>query len=161
MTTNEYVLQLQCFAADGFGLRLQLLDLATIIFRPQPEDYDDEQTILAQIYYFATSIYLSGVYDYDCIWQEYSIPTPILSRPLIEEYGLRILEHCASAVHSSNISQLLLLVPLRIAAARCNTQEQQRQIQDLLLKIQASFAVAFAFRAEVGDLWATRQVLEY
>jgi hypothetical protein len=161
VTMHDYVIQLQRFAADGFALQLQLLDLAKTICRPQPVDYEDEQTILAQLYYFATSIYLSGVYDYDCIWQEHGILTPILSRPLIEQYVLRILEHSASAIHSSNISHLLLLVPLRIAAARCSTQEQQRQIQDLLLKIRTTFAVASAFLAEVRDLWALRQLPRY
>lgn len=161
MVTHEYILQLQRFAAEGFALQLQLLDLAKTIFKLQPVDYDDEQTILAQLYYFATSIYLSGVYEYDSIWQGHGIPTPILSRPLIEQYVRRILELSAFAIRSSNISQLLLLVPLRIAAARCSTQEQQRQIQDLLLKIQATFAVAYAFLAEVRDLWALRQLPKY
>ena len=149
-------LQVRRYAAAGLALQLQLLNLANTIFTPQQLDHEPEQTILAQLYYFATMIYLSGVYDYDCTWQEHGIPTPILSRPLIEEYVRRILDHSVSAIHSSNISHLLLLVRLRIAAARCRTQEQQRQVQDLLLKIQATFAVAYAFLAEIKDLWALR-----
>lgn len=158
MTIHEHVLQLQCFAAEGFALRLRLLDLAKTIFRPQPVDYHDEQTIMAQLYYSATSIYLSGVYDYDCVWSKHCISTPILSQPIIEEHVVRILELGASAIHSSNISHLLLLVPLRIAAARCSNQEQQRQIQDLLMRIQTTFAVAYAFLAEIRGLWAFRQL---
>ena len=148
---HQHSLLLKSYTTEGFALQLQLLNLARTIFTPQKEH---EQTILAQIYYFATMIYLSGVYDYHCIWQKHDMPTPTLSRPRIEEFVRRILEHSASAVHSSDISHLLLLVPLRIAAARCTTQEQQRQIQELLLKIQTTFAVAYAFLAEVKGLWA-------
>jgi hypothetical protein len=158
---HEYILQLQRFAAEGFALQLQLLNLAKTIFTPQQVDHDPEQTILAQLYYFSTMIYLSGIYDYDSIWQEHGVLTPILSRLFIGEYVRRILDHSVSAIHSSNISQLLLLVPLRIAAARCRTQEQQQQIQDLLLKIQTTFAVAYAFLAEVRDLWALRSLPKY
>ena len=161
MTARDFILLLQRFAAEGFVLQEQLLNLAKTIFRPQRVDYDDEQTVAPQLYYFAAILYLSGVYDYDCIWQKHGITTPILSRPFIEEYVLRILECCTSTIHRYNISHLLLLIPLRIAAARCSTQEQQRQIQDLLLKIQATFAVAGAFLAEVKEFWAQRELPKF
>ena len=153
---HEYIFQLQCFAADGFVLRLQLRDLAEAIFRPQQVHYENKQSILAKLYYYATTLYLSGVYDYDCTWQEHGISTPILSRPFIEEYVRCMLKYIAFAVHTSDVSHLLLLVPIRIAAARCSTREQEGQIQDLLLEIQATFAVARAFLVEVRDLWARR-----
>jgi hypothetical protein len=160
VSTPKYTLQLQKFAADGFALQLQLLDHAPTISRPQQAEEEHQKNLLAQVYYFSTMIYLSGVYDYDCMWQKHGIPTPMLSRPLIDDYVLRIIDHSASAIHRSNISHLLLLVPLRIAAARCKTQEQQRQIQELLLKTQTTFAVAYAFLAEVKGLWALRSPAE-
>jgi len=111
---------------------------------------------VAWIFHSAISIYLSGVYDYDHIWNTYDIKTPILSQFQIESHANKILENISLALEETNVTPLVFLFPLRIAGARAKTDAQQKQIRLLLARISRSFRVANAISSDLGGVWASR-----
>lgn len=121
-----------------------------------PWQAGDDKNIIHETYFHAISIYLSGIYDYDVVWNEFQIPVPTLSEDAVRIHVNSILELTDFGLRDSSISGLLFLIPLRIAGARCWEQEQERRITQFLLKIKQTFAVAHTFITELGDVWTQR-----
>ena len=159
----------QAISLQGFKLRGQLHSWASTyhtndIFRhpaiaqvpsasSSTERGHDEIQLLAETFFSATSIYLSGVFDYDiCHWQSLLLPVPTLSEDEIQQHVASIF--CLSQrLAETTISPLLLLFPLRVASARAWQASQKQQIMESLRMIASSFAVAGAFIADIEDLW--------
>ncbi|KAF7552502.1 hypothetical protein G7046_g7390 [Stylonectria norvegica] len=159
---------------EGFNLREALHNWGTTTNRavvsPQnTEDTissmsspaDDEFLILAEIFYAATSIYLSGVYDYEIAhWEDLGILVSTLSESEIQIHVKSILDLSHVVLECSSISSLLLLFPLRVAGARSREVWQQECIIRLLTKVEATFAVAATFRFELKKLWKSKSESE-
>jgi hypothetical protein len=158
----------QAISTQGFELRGQLIGWASThhtsnVFRPptilqdpstgsSPECEDGVQ-LLAETFFSATSIYLSGVFDYEiCHWQSLQLPAPTLSEDEIQQHVASILSLSQRLVETT-ISPLLLLFPLRVASARAREVSQKQQIMKLFGGIRSSFAVAGALMADIEDLW--------
>lgn len=113
--------------------------------------------LLAETFFSATSIYLSGVFDYEiCHWQSLQLPAPTLSEDEIQQHVASILNLSQRLVETT-MSPLLLLFPLRVASARACEASQKQRIMILLGIIRSSFAVAGAFMADIEHLWGLRQ----
>lgn len=118
---------------------------------------DDDFLSLAEVFFSATSIYLSGVFDYEIVhWQNMAIPVPNLSEEEIQTHVSTILVLSSMILDNSKISPVLVLFPLRVAGARSWDQWQHDCIIELLEKIEQTFPVAAAFRVDLGALWASR-----
>ncbi|KAK2729524.1 C6 finger domain-containing protein [Colletotrichum kahawae] len=138
-------------ATEGFSLR-EALDSwkFTASFLPESPD----EMLLSIAYYSATSIYLSGNYDYDLAhWQEIGVAVPILSANRIEEHFNTIVVTVKEALKGSSLSPLLFLFPLRVAGARAKHHQQREAVIDLLQSIRRSFIVADAMLEELRELW--------
>lgn len=158
----------QAISRQGFELRGQLQRWAftqhTSNFFRHPEtsqasslssnpECDYEVQLLAQTFFSATSIYLSGVFDYEiCHWQKLRLPAPTLSEDEIQQHVAFILS-LAQRLAGMSISPLLLLFPLRVASARSREESQKQRIMQLLKTIRSSFAVARAIMADIEHLW--------
>ncbi|KAF4462351.1 hypothetical protein FALBO_10839 [Fusarium albosuccineum] len=111
---------------------------------------DDDFLTLATVFHAATSIYLSGVFDYEMNhWQKMGITVPNLGEDEIQMHVSTILMLSTVILDDSKISPLLVLFPLRIAGARSWEQWQQDVILGLLGKIEWTFPVASTFKG--GD----------
>lgn len=111
--------------------------------------------LLAKIFFAATSIYLSGVFDYEIThWQNLGILPATLPEDEIQVHVQDILEISSIVLDSSSVSPVLLLFPLRVAGARSWHIAQQECILKLLDKIELTFSVAAAFKFELGQLWS-------
>ncbi|UPK94835.1 hypothetical protein LCI18_005770 [Fusarium solani-melongenae] len=151
-------------AAEGFHLRQALAlwqanrRVSTPTSNPKGEaTVDDDFLSLAEVFFSATSIYLSGVFDYEIVhWQNMAIPVPNLSEEEIQTHVSTILVLSSMILDNSKISPVLVLFPLRVAGARSWDQWQHDCIIELLEKIEQTFPVAAAFRVDLGALWASR-----
>jgi len=115
---------------------------------------------LSQAFFAATSIYLSGVFDYEMPhWQDMGIIAPTLSEDEIQGHVTDILMHTREILCNSSISPLLTLFPLRVAGARSWESWQQESIMDSLSVIEKSFPVAASFRADLQGVWSRRGLL--
>ncbi|KAK0376355.1 hypothetical protein CLIM01_06289 [Colletotrichum limetticola] len=113
------------------------------------------EMLLAMIYYSATSIYLSGNYDYDLHhWQAMTVAVPVLSRDEILKHVEDILQTTREALRSSTLSPLLHLFPLRVAGARSQEHSQRQAVTECLLEVKKQFAVADAMLVELDELWS-------
>ena len=122
-------------------------------FEPKPEL---ELQLLAETFYSATSIYLSGVFDYEIsYWHSLNLPAPTLSEDDIQQHVGFILALSHQLV-KTDFSPLLLLFPLRVASARARQVWQRQQIMELLGIVKSSFAVAGAFIDDIEELWKHR-----
>ncbi|KAF4975554.1 hypothetical protein FZEAL_7669 [Fusarium zealandicum] len=118
---------------------------------------DDAFQWLAAVFFSASSIYLSGVFDYEMMhWQRMGILVPNLSEGDIQLHVSTILALSGLILETTNVSPLLVLFPLRIAGARSWETWQQECILIHLEKIELSFPVALAFKSELWELWARR-----
>ncbi|KAF4989619.1 hypothetical protein FDECE_14655 [Fusarium decemcellulare] len=151
-------------ASEGFRLRQALS-----IWKETQESYmplstpgsgnagDDNFLTLATVFHAATSIYLSGVFDYEMNhWQKMGITVPNLGEDDIQMHVSTILVLGSAILDDSKVSPLLLLFPLRVAGARSWEQWQQDVILELLGKIEWTFPVASAFKGDLSRLWASR-----
>ncbi len=158
----------QAISLQGFELRGQLHSWASthhtcnVVRNPTiaqasstspSTEREHEIQLLAETFFSATSIYLSGVFDYDiCHWQSLLLPVPTLGEDEIQQHVASIL--ClGQRLAETTISPLLLLFPLRVASARAWQASQKQQIMKSLRMIASSFAVAGAFIADIEDLW--------
>ncbi|KAF6817401.1 C6 finger domain-containing protein [Colletotrichum musicola] len=138
-------------ALEGLALR-EALDSWKLTTSLLPESQDE--TSLSLAYYSATSIYLSGNYDYDLAhWQTIGIAVPILSAAQIEEHFDAIVATVKQALKGSSLSPLLFLFPLRVAGARAKQDWQREAVTDLLRRVRRKFIVADAMLEELGELW--------
>ncbi|EQB53423.1 hypothetical protein CGLO_06860 [Colletotrichum gloeosporioides Cg-14] len=138
-------------ATEGFSLREALESWEfTTSFLPDAAD----ERLLSTAYHSATSIYLSGNYDYDLAqWQELGVAVPILSARRIEEHFDAIVATVKEALKGSSLSPLLFLFPLRVAGARAKQYQQREAVVDLLRSVRRSFIVADAMLEELKELW--------
>lgn len=144
-------------ALEGFSLR-EALDSWELTTSLLPESRDER--LLSMAYYSATSIYLSGNYDYDLAhWQEIGVTVPILSADRIEEHFDGVVATVKEALKGSSLSPLLFLYPLRVAGARATQDWQQEAVAELLQRIRSKFIVADAMLEELRELW-TRTVVQ-
>ena len=115
----------------------------------------DSFASLAGAFFSATSIYLSGVFDYEiAYWQEMGIIVPNLSEEEIQAHVAAILAHTDTILNGSSISPLLMLFPLRVAGSRSYESWQQDCIMRHLAIVERTFPVASAFRVELGEVWS-------
>ncbi|KAH6631947.1 hypothetical protein F5144DRAFT_592808 [Chaetomium tenue] len=159
--------QAQAISLQGFSLRNQLRHWASAnhtspVFRdssarqnPAESEPKTESQLLGATYFSATSIYLSGVFDYEmCYWQSLDLPASTLSEDEIQQHVASILYLSQRVLAETRLSPLLLLFPLRVASARARQTEQKEQILSLLGRVRSSFAVAGAIVADVTNLWS-------
>ncbi|KAK4033414.1 hypothetical protein C8A01DRAFT_19640 [Parachaetomium inaequale] len=162
----------QAISTQGFALRAQLHDWASANHTSPAFQLSEEQRqdppaddnkpnpdpapqLLSETFFSATSIYLSGVFDYEIThWQTLNLlPLPTLSEDAIQQHVASILALSQRLVGETSLSPLLLLFPLRVASARARQAGQRRQIMELLGVVRASFAVAGAIVGDVEELW--------
>ncbi|KAK5063030.1 hypothetical protein LTR84_005106 [Exophiala bonariae] len=151
---DEILRTLATFAEEGHRLRSDLYsweEMAQIW--PSSTKYN-HQMMIAWVFYPAISIYLSGIYDYDRIWEASGITTPGLPRTEVQQNVGKILDRTALALKGTNVTALVFLFPLRIAGARVTTVEEQENIRTLLAQISCSFSVANAISSDLGEVWA-------
>jgi hypothetical protein len=146
---------LQGFALEGFELRLALCEMDTRISTLDHQATKDNRTTIAKIYLAATSIFLSGIYDYRSIWLGAIDATPALPRVFIEQNTDMILDLTEFAMQDTNLSKLLFLYPLRVACSRVWMHDQKDRLRRMFGIVQKSFAVAHVFVDEVEELWRT------
>ncbi|KAI1867942.1 hypothetical protein JX265_003996 [Neoarthrinium moseri] len=114
----------------------------------------DHTGLLANAFFAAISIYLSGVYDYSItLWRNWDILVPTLSKEDVQCHVHTILSSVSLAMERTNISHLLYLFPLRVAGARCVDDWQRNQVRTLLRRVGTNFVVARAFETELNMLW--------
>jgi len=154
LPTTEDTQRLQSLAEEGSHLRSSLLRWEHSAITWTTPSAEDEPMTIAWTFYAATSIYLSGAFDYNPIWEIQHIATPILPRPIIERHVTRILDLTEFACKHTNLTGLVFLFPLRVAGARASTTADRRRITELLVEIKRTFNAASAFIAELGEYWA-------
>ncbi|KAM0273927.1 hypothetical protein ACHAQH_008131 [Verticillium albo-atrum] len=114
-------------------------------------------SLLAGILVAATSIYLSGNYDYDLpAWQTLAIEVPTLPASDVATHCETIVGCAREALRERSLSPLLLLYPLRVAGARAWTVEEQRVVDGLFTEVGREFVVAEAFLGELREIWQVR-----
>jgi hypothetical protein len=157
-------LEILSIAADGLLIQSLLISWSkeTAIWSiPEPyentdsshNDVHDSPSLLANIYYHATQIFLSGIFDYRYHHWE-GIPTPKLSAVDIQNHVTAILRGSESALNKTNIAGILLFFPLRVAGARARTAVEQQAILNMLHQIECrNFIVAGAFVDDLKELW--------
>jgi hypothetical protein len=143
-TTNELI-------QTGQNLHSQLETFASLL-RANTQAHDHS---VAWMYYHALSIYLSGIFDHTLS----ELCTTLSLRAGETTLHLEgILTRSDEALQRSHVSQVFLLLPLRIAGNRCSTPKQCREVLKRLDALQRQFAVAAAFRSELLDLWSSRSL---
>lgn len=153
--SSVQIQQLRTLSLKGFELRLALDKIDSRLFSLPSHLTTSSRTLIAKIYFAATSIFLSGIYDYRSIWLRTIEAVPTLSQYMIEYHVNTILEGTEYAMQHTNLSKLLFLYPLRVACARVWKEEQKKRLRELFGLIQHSFAVADVFKTEVEELWRT------
>lgn len=114
-------------------------------------------SLLSTILLAATSIYLSGNYDYDLpSWHALQVAVPILDANAVDAHWQSIVSAAQDALRERTLSPLLLLFPLRVAGARSHTVEQQAVVETLLCKVAKEFVVAEAFLEQLREIWTMR-----
>ena len=137
------------------AINSDLLDLVTDF----TGDAVDHTGLLANAFSAATSIYLSGIYDYTiALWHSWGVSVPTLAMEDVKSHVVTILDSTRYALDHTNISHLLYLFPLRVAGARCTDQCQRNQVLTLLRRVGTNFVVAQAFEGDLRRLWAKPQV---
>ncbi|KAF5662152.1 hypothetical protein FHETE_8042 [Fusarium heterosporum] len=150
-------------AQQGFLLRQNLIDWEAREKSPNRQEDGRESAVsggfacLARSFFSATSIYLSGVFDYEIThWQKIGIVAPNLSEEEIQMHVATILTQTERVIHGSAISSLLVLFPLRVAGARSWESWQQDLIMQNLTTVERMFPVAAAFKEDLYGVWSRR-----
>ena len=133
----------------------ELLDEATgLTALVRSYDSVDHTGLLANTFFAAISIYLSGIYDYTIIlWDSWNVSVPILATEDVERHVITILNSVTCELERTSISHLLYLFPLRVAGARCADKLQRDRVLSLLRRVGANFVVAQAFERDLRSLW--------
>ncbi|KAM0478366.1 hypothetical protein ACHAP7_006040 [Fusarium lateritium] len=150
-------------AQEGFLLKQALVDWEARAASSHPLTKDHKNTVygsftsLARSFFSATSIYLSGVFDYEIThWQKMGIVIPNLCEKDIQMHVASILMQADRVLHDSSVSPLLVLFPLRVAGARSWESWQQDLVMQHLTTIERMFPVAAAFKDDLRDVWSQR-----
>ena len=116
---------------------------------------EDARSTLANIYFHAISIYLSGLYDYR--YQFNQILSASLPSDNIQIHVCEILHHTEDAMKTTRLAGILFFFPLRVAGARARTSAQRSAILSMLDRItERSFVVAQAFSQVLKSLWGDK-----
>lgn len=108
--------------------------------------------ILAIVYYHATSIYLSGIFDHRYCLHDFN--GPHLTQQMVDSHVDSILRTTEHALGNTKLTGVLFFFPLRVAGARVSSLQQRDRILGLLRSIKdRSFVVADAFTADLSNLW--------
>jgi hypothetical protein len=147
--------QLQELTTKGLILRQALKDWSTTFQQWSKTTFTPTLTplsLLATIYYHATSIFLSGIFDYRPQFAYTNAPS--LPQNIIQYHVDAILSSTERALKTSNLGGILFFFPLRVAGARVATEEEAGRIVKMLREIsKRSFVVADAFTADLTELW--------
>ncbi|EFQ30674.1 uncharacterized protein GLRG_05818, partial [Colletotrichum graminicola M1.001] len=146
-------LEAMSLATEGFNLRESLESWkGSAVFPPERR----EEMLLSNVYYSATSIYLSGNYDYDLPhWQAIGVGVQVLDSAEIAKHFDVIISTVKEAMRASSLSPLLFLFPLRIAGARAKQRWQQCLVKELLQEVRKKFIVADAMLTELAERWSS------
>jgi hypothetical protein len=126
--------------------------------RQNRSSHFDDFDLLAFVFQAATSIYLSGVFDYEInYWVDLGALLPTLTEDDIQAHVRCILELSQVVLERSRISAVLLLFPLRVAGARSRSSSQRETVSTLLGRIEATFSAAGAFRGDLQRLWTNTE----
>lgn len=120
---------------------------------PEPDArFPDD--LVAFVFLHATSIYLSGIFDYRLNLFS-TTPTATISRDRIGVHVASIIKGTNIAINETKLCGLLFLYPLRVAAARAIEPAEQEQITDAFDKIgQQGFAIVQVFQQEIKEVWS-------
>ncbi|KAK1598204.1 uncharacterized protein LY79DRAFT_598583 [Colletotrichum navitas] len=145
-------LEAMSIATEGFNLRESLESWkGSAVFPPERR----EEMLLSTVWYSATSIYLSGNYDYDLPhWQAMGVGVQVLDSAEIAKHFDAIILTVKEAMRASSLSPLMFLFPLRIAGARAKQRWQQCLVKELLQEVRKNFIVADAMLTELAELWS-------
>jgi hypothetical protein len=115
----------------------------------------NKDSLIAQAYYHALSIYLDGIFSYHAPFTSPSAPIcPMLDCFIIDEHVSSILSTCQQLLNQ-RCAGLVLFFPLRVAGARARDSWSQGEIMRLLgLIAQRGFMVAESFVEDLNELWA-------
>lgn len=141
-------------AAEGFLLQalLQQWWLDASAWQQSLQNESNIESSIGFIYYHATSIYLSGTYDYHPYWTAFE--APILRRDDIKWHVSEIIR-LGFELLAQGVAGILLFFPLRVAGARASDQESRSTILKLLsTTVERGFMVAEAFIDDLSDLWS-------
>jgi hypothetical protein len=152
MLLHEALLDL---AAEGFVVRSALSDWYAT-FQKWSADTStpahNPQSLLATIYFHGISIYLSGIFDYRAQFSE--IPTPTISRTVVQTHVDAILRMTQIALKTTNLAAVLFFFPLRVAGARVTAAPETESIRAMFRDIsKRGFVVADAFMTDLKSLW--------
>lgn len=142
--------QLRQLADEGLNVRAALNDWYANFCQGAPST--EPQQILATIYYHATSIYLSGIFDYRS--QFNGMNGPALTQSQVQSHVDGILTNTRLALLTTNLAGVLFFYPLRVAGARVTCEEEATTIVGMLKEVsERSFVVANAFIDDLNRLW--------
>jgi hypothetical protein len=135
----------------GRNLQCQLAEFASLLqVNAHAHDYS-----VAWMYYHAISIYLSGIFDYTL---SEICTTLSLRADEITIHLEGILTRSDEALQQNQVSQVFLLLPLRIAGNRCSSWKQCQEVLRRLDVLRTQFAVATAFKTELLHIWSSRSL---
>ncbi|KAG2412388.1 hypothetical protein HFD88_009945 [Aspergillus terreus] len=157
MLLHEALLDL---AAEGFVVRSALSDWYAT-FQKWSADTStpahNPQSLLATIYFHGISIYLSGIFDYRAQFSE--IPTPTISRTVVQTHVDAILRMTQIALKTTNLAAVLFFFPLRVAGARVTAAPETESIGAMFRDIsKRGFVVADAFMTDLKSLWRRKGI---
>lgn len=158
LSADTQSLRSQALAEEGLALHSWLQDWwnSTMAWKSNRGSLDVD-LLIAENYYHAISIYLSGTYDYHDHWGKPDTPmAPILDRPTICWHMLNIVR-LSQELLEHGIMGLFLLIPLRIAGARALDSQDQDVILQLLRTVShRGYAVADAIHVDLVELWSSK-----
>lgn len=118
--------------------------------KPDPKSPND---LASYAFLHAISIYLSGIFDHR-LHLFSATPTAVLSQDRVKNHLASILNGVEIAVRQTRLCGLLLLFPLRVAAARATDPMEHERILDAFKYIgQQGFEIVRVFQHEVQEVW--------
>ncbi|KAL3424964.1 hypothetical protein PVAG01_04245 [Phlyctema vagabunda] len=146
---------LQSLALEGMTIQTELLQwyptfIEWAVLHDTPEN--KARSSLANIYYHAISIFLSGIFDYRHQFDE--LVTPVIPSPVVEYHVSNILSMTGLALQRTRLGGPLFFFPLRVAGARAKSSKDRETLLRMLKEIsERSFIVAGAFDSDLRMLW--------
>ena len=119
-------------------------------------DLTKDTAILFTVFNASTSIYLSGIFDYEIHhWQQHQLSPPTLGEEQIQWHTNTILRMVTCALNNaeSRLSSLLWLFPLRIAGARSRHPWQRETVLAMLSRVGQDFVAANAMAEGLRAFW--------
>ncbi|PVI04066.1 hypothetical protein DM02DRAFT_694603 [Periconia macrospinosa] len=154
----------ESLGAEGLSLRRALQEwqeLATqwsiaIPHFANRTDGADIDLLIAQAYFHAISIYLSGIFDYHVPWTKEGAPcAPILPRHEVEHHIAEIFGFC-KALLNAGVAGIMLFFPLRVTGARSRQVQDQNEVLSFFREIsQRGYSTATTLVAELCTLWGS------